>query len=125
MNIKQGVKPLLLFISVQFKVNRTYCAGVVQLTEEETNDIITFEEKHLIAILTFLAMNGPCRKIDVYDAVSTNPRMPQKLDKLESMGLIMQEYDPRMRSNMITITEAGRSVADHLFAIDSILKSVQ
>ena len=37
-----------------------------------------FEEKHVISILMYVAGNPGCKKTDIYDAVSRNPRMPEK-----------------------------------------------
>ncbi len=47
-----------------------------------------FEEKHVISILMYVAGNPGCKKTDIYDAVSRNPRMPEKIEILESMGLM-------------------------------------
>ena len=38
-----------------------------------------FEEKHVISILMYVAGNPGCKKTDIYDAVSRNPRMPEKI----------------------------------------------
>ena len=83
------------------------------------------EEKHMISILLYLGIHGPSRKIDIYQAVSTNPRMPMKLDKLESLGLINQDFDDGLRSTVVTLTPAGREIMEHLSAIESVLHSVQ
>lgn len=50
-----------------------------------------FEEKHVISILMYVAGNPGCKKTDIYDAVSRNPRMPEKIEILESMGLMTHE----------------------------------
>ncbi len=38
-----------------------------------------FETKHVMRILVFLHLCGPKSKSDIYRAVSTNPRMADKL----------------------------------------------
>ena len=58
------------------------------------NEIKTLESKHMLSILLFLLDNGNCTKMDLYNAVSKNPRMPEKLEELVGLGLItvyMQE----------------------------------
>ena len=58
------------------------------MAKKESSDGVTaFEEKHMISMLMFLGANGPSRKIDIYEGVSSNPRMPDKLNHLEEIGL--------------------------------------
>ena len=47
-----------------------------------------FETKHVLRILVFLHLCGPKSKSDIYRAVSTNPRMAEKLDLMEAHGLV-------------------------------------
>lgn len=95
------------------------------MMERMTYPVAELEEKHLISILMFLLDNGPSRKTDVYDGVSTNPRMNLKVQHLEAMGLINLEYNNALRSTVVTLTDAGRRIAEHLVVIESILRSVQ
>ncbi len=95
------------------------------MVERKTYRISTLEEKHLMSMLMYLREKGPSRKTDIYDAVSTNPRMTLKVERLEAMGLISTEYNNALRSTVVTLTEEGRQVADHLAAVDSILTSIQ
>ena len=95
------------------------------MVERKTYRISTLEEKHLISMLMYLREKGPSRKTDIYDAVSTNPRMTLKVERLEAMGLISTEYNNALRSTVVTLTEEGRQVAEHLAAVDSILTSIQ
>lgn len=77
----------------------------------------------MIAMLVFLAANGPSRKIDIYDGVSSNPRMPDKLNLLEDMGLVQQDMDPVTRATVVSLTESGDEVASLLFAVDKTIRS--
>lgn len=92
------------------------------MTNTEEIGITALEEKHMISVLIFLAANGPSRKIDIYDNVSSNPRMPDKLNKLASMGLITQEMDVVSRSTIVTLTPVGEQVASLLVSIDKCIK---
>ena len=85
--------------------------------------VAALEEKHLVSILMFLAIHGNCKKIEVYENVSSNPRIPEKLDRLESLGLIIQKDIPGVRSIEIELTAKGRMVAEQLLAIDNTIKS--
>ena len=49
---------------------------------QDSEGVRIFEEKHMISILLFIYENGPSRKMDIYDNVSKNPRMPDKIEKL-------------------------------------------
>ncbi len=93
------------------------------MIESDGRGVSAFEEKHLISIMQFLSINGQCRKIEIYQNVSSNPRIPEKLDRLEALGLITQMSDPNVRSVIIALTAKGRKVADMLSEIDSALKT--
>lgn len=81
------------------------------------------EEKHLISILLYLKREGLTRKIDLYNNVSFNPRMPEKIDRLESAGLLEQKTDGYSRSTLLELTEKGRKIAQMLEDIDRSLKA--
>lgn len=83
------------------------------------------EEKHMIAILIALLDNDGCSKTDMYRLVSNNPRMPDKFDKLESVGLIRQESSVDSRSVRLVLTDIGHRVADRLVEIDSLVSDDQ
>jgi len=93
------------------------------MSEDFINSVVELEEKHLIAIMLFLSINRSCRKIDIYDNVSSNPRIPDKLNKLEKMGLITQTVQSGARSVIISLTERGGVVADRLVELDKLVKS--
>ncbi len=84
--------------------------------------VIALEEKHMISVLMYLGANGPSRKIDIYEGVSSNPRMPDKLNHLEEMGLISQEMDMTTRSTIVSLTPAGEQVASLFVAIDKCIQ---
>lgn len=86
--------------------------------------VIALEEKHMISVLMFLGANGPSTKIDIYEGVSSNPRMPDKLNHLEEMGLISQEMDMTTRSTIVTLTPAGEQVASLFVAIDKCIQGL-
>ena len=90
---------------------------------EKEKGVMTLEEKHMIAIMMYLSINGECRKIEIYENVSSNPRIPQKLDRLESMGLLTQKYDRNLRSTVIKLTSKGMEAAKIINELDRRLKS--
>lgn len=69
----------------------------------------------------FLSENEGCSKTDLYGAVSYTVRMPEKLDRLESAGLIVQEPAARGTGTFLSLTEAGRMVCEAIEGIEVIL----
>lgn len=51
--------------------------------------------------------------------------MTLKVERLEAMGLINTEFNNALRSTVVTLTDEGREVAEHLAAVNSILLSIQ
>ena len=92
-------------------------------TDNETGRASILEEKHLISILLYLKHEGLTRKIDLYNNVSFNPRMPEKIDRLEAAGLLEQKTDGYSRSTLLRLTEKGDKVAKLLDDIDQMLKA--
>lgn len=90
---------------------------------KNSHGVRSLEEKHMVSILMYLGTNGPRRKIDIYNGVSSNPRMPDKLDKLEEIGLLRQEIDPVTRSTIVYLTPHGDQVATMLISIDKCIKT--
>ena len=82
------------------------------------------EERHAISILLFLRDGGPSKKTDIYSKVSTNPRMPDKLDMLEGAGLIVQIQDASTRRVTVSLTPAGEEVASMLAEISRIVSGI-
>ena len=83
--------------------------------------ISVLEQKHMISTILFLADSGGCTKSELYRAVSTNPRMPEKLDMLEEAGLITQEQSDGSRSVRISLTDLGTEVSAILSEIDVMM----
>ncbi len=73
------------------------------------------EEKHSIDILLYLLDEKTALKSTIYRNISTNPRMPEKLDKLADAGLITQSVN-RFEKNSATVrlTPRGEEVAELL-----------
>lgn len=83
--------------------------------------VTVLEAKHMISALLYIAGNDGCTKTELYGAVSSNPRMPEKLDELESSGLILQERSADSRTVRIRLTDTGRRVSARLAEIDDLM----
>ena len=92
------------------------------MRDTDIRGVTVFEEKHMISIMMFLSI-GDCKKMDIYENISTNPRIPDKLDRLEALGLLNQTLDEKNKSIMLELTEKGRKVAKDFAEINTIIKS--
>ena len=79
-----------------------------------------FSEKNTCGILVFLHVFGPKTRTEIYQAISTNPRMPIKLDMMEEMGLVRTTDDGRGRK-MTTLTNTGEKFAMTLCSLEKLL----
>ena len=74
-------------------------------------------DAHIIPMLMFLRENGPSRKTDIYTAVGRSANMPAKIDRMRTAGLVT--VDVVGNSEVVSLTDLGRSVTDILSKIDS------
>ena len=79
------------------------------------------ENKHCMGILLAL-MDGPRTRMDLYDTVSRNPRMPDKISDLVGIGLVSIERRDR-RPDSISLTGKGMGVAELIHRMDEMLVS--
>ena len=73
-------------------------------------------EKHSATILMYLLIYGPVLKSTLYHNISTNPRMPLKLLKLQNAGLVSISAN-RFEKNATTVklTALRKETAELLF----------
>lgn len=76
------------------------------------------ESRHVMSLLVFLRDKGPTNKMDIYESVARGPNMSEKLDALESMGILRMEKGGK---TMVSLTETGEEVADHFKVVMSLM----
>ena len=78
------------------------------------------EDKHNNSIIMLLYLCGRKSKTEIYDSVSSNPRMPYKLQLLEDEGIITvtKEKSHRERS-MVDLTPLGVKYAEGLCSLEA------
>ena len=84
-------------------------------TAKETGGKATveiLEGKHVLSTLLYISRLSPVLKSDIYNDISRCSTMPEKLEGLQSAGLVEIHHTGRTDSNVIIITEKGRKVAD-------------
>lgn len=91
---------------------------------DDSPDILVLEEKHMIAILLYLLSHDGCRKTDIYGDISRGTRMPDKLESLESRGLVDMRV---MGYNVVTVhlTDLGTEVAERLLGIRTLMTDTE
>ena len=88
------------------------------------SDVLVLEERHMIAVLLYLRGHEGCMKSDIYRALTRTPRFPEKLDLLESSGLITVD-DIDRRATCIRLTDKGRRISDHLVEMQAIMADTE
>lgn len=82
--------------------------------------ILIFERKHMLALMLYLLRRGgSATRMEVYNDIANNDRMPDKFALLEEAGLIVQTQDRFTRAVTLTLTEKGRGFAETLAHLDA------
>ena len=87
----------------------------------EEHPIRVLCDAHVIPMLMFLRKNGPSTKTAIYSAVGRSANMPSKIDRMRDAGLVT--IDAVGISEVVGLTDLGRSVTDLLAGIDSMMAS--
>lgn len=83
--------------------------------------ISVLDEKGMIPIILYLMGNEGCLKTQIYAAVSRGARMPDKLDRLESAGLVSMSASEGSRAVSVSLTDLGRDVGEELRSIERLV----
>lgn len=85
----------------------------------KVNDV--FSERNVVLILVYLYVFGPRTRSEIYHDVSTNPRMSNKLQLLIDVGLVHQTEKDWYNRKELSLTEAGKKVAEYLISLEKQL----
>ncbi len=86
--------------------------------------ILIFERKHMLALMLYLRRKGgSATRMEVYNDIANNDRMPDKFALLEKAGLIVQTRDRFTRAVTLTLTDKGRGFAEVLDELDASLRT--
>ncbi len=83
-------------------------------------DIRVLEERHMISVLFYIRDHEGCMKSEIYRDLSRTPRFPEKLNLLESNGLI-EIGSIHGRFTSISLTDRGRKVVDLLMQMQAVM----
>ena len=83
-------------------------------------DIGILEGPHVISIILYLYAHPGCSRTDIYTNVARGDRMPAKIDRLISKGII-EDLSKECRRSSLVLTPVGGKVADRLQSIVDLL----
>ena len=86
------------------------------MSELVTNKILG--ERHMIEIIVFLHMFGPRSRTEIYNTISTSPRMSRKLDYLEERGIIKSVISDNTKRVLLKLTPLGNSYANAMIQLE-------
>ena len=92
----------------------------MSLVKRIDRPIDVLDSRHIMSVILFLHENGPSRRVDIYENVSRNSNMPDKLEALMESGIILEI--PTVAGITLALTDSGRAVANMLLSIESVLK---
>ena len=73
-------------------------------------------------ILLYIREHPGCRKSDIYQSVTRNAHTPEKIFAMASMGLIEMTCTSRSNVTLMSLTDRGLRLTDHLLAAESVLR---
>ena len=73
-------------------------------------------------ILLYIRDHPGCRKSDIYQSVTRNAHTPEKIASLASLGLIEMTCTSRSNVTLMSLTDRGLRLTDHLLAAESVLR---
>ena len=73
-------------------------------------------------ILLYIRDHPGCRKSDIYQSVTRNAHTPEKIASMTSMGLIEMTCTSRSNVTLMSLTDRGVRLTDHLLAAESVLR---
>ena len=73
-------------------------------------------------ILLYIREHPGCRKSDIYQSVTRNAHTPEKIASLASLGLIEMTCTSRSNVTLMSLTDRGLRLTDHLLAAESVLR---
>ncbi|MGN0099088.1 MAG: hypothetical protein ACI38Y_07170 [Candidatus Methanomethylophilaceae archaeon] len=86
------------------------------MSELMTNKILS--ERHMVDIIVFLHMFGPRSRTEIYNTISTSPRMAKKLDYLEERGIVKSIVSENSKRMMLKLTPLGTSYANAMMQLE-------
>jgi len=96
-------------------VFRTTITGGIKMNDYK---IRSLEGKHVLSTIMFLGEHGMAAKTTIYENVSKNPRMPDKLSDLEKAGVVVVHHG---YPTNVELTTKGKEIYELLSKTEGLL----
>ena len=79
-------------------------------------------EKHVYEILIYVEENRPCQKSDIYTGIGQHTQTTVRIvNRLIGQGLLQESKKGQYNKKLITITETGVQILEHMKRITDIM----
>ena len=86
-------------------------------------NVSTLEQAHALKILIILGRAGPMSRSVLYgQVISSNRTMKDRVNELMALGLVEDVLIDERPYRALQLTERGREVAEHLQAIEELMR---
>lgn len=86
------------------------------------NNISMLDKRYMMPVILFVHRNPKCIKTELYNATSRSAHMPDRLDELESLGLLTQTRAGLTGMTILELTSKGERIAECLEFISDVMK---
>ena len=87
---------------------------------QEARPIERLDRRHMMSILLYLLENGTSIKTDIYNSISRNSNMSQKIDRMVDLGLVTTTLS--VHGVYVDLTFKGSQVAMKLRSVEEMLR---
>ena len=93
---------------------------------ESIKRLHALEKRQAIGVLLFVRQHPSCTRKALYRELRSSTRIvASRIDELVGIGLLKEEIETSgYRAHKISLTDAGRKVADHLVKIEMIVRDL-
>ena len=87
--------------------------------KNESRPIESLDSKHMMSLILYIHESGPCRRTEIYQYISRNGNMPQKIDAMIERNILTEK--PNYNGSILELTESGHMIAEHLRGIEDLM----
>ena len=85
----------------------------------ESRPIESLDSKHMMSVILYIHEGGPCRRTDIYQNISRNSNMPQKINSMIERNIMVERST--QNGLMLELTASGHIIAEYLRGIESLI----
>ena len=81
--------------------------------------IESLDSKHMMSVILYIHEGGPCRRTDIYQYISRNSNMPQKINSMIERNILVERST--RNGSLLELTASGHIIAEYLRGIESLI----